>query len=328
MAIVGTEINYYQSATVNDTSSNGGRISSILITSGLSNSWWPNVTEAQLVTGATQWRKGFFRIDNANNETAYNFRVGIWKPTPGGDILYLASGTQTDIQSGIGNPDLYGVGTLDTSVLSGAEEIDVLVEDGGVIIFRDGDIIRISDQTTVGGSGNAEYVTIQGTPVVAGDVVTITLATGLLYDYSNTNTYVCSLIDTATVAGDTSGKVIVSSSGTFDEGDMVISSIGSMYQTVTFTFSSATAFNVTSDLVTFSPASGTIDSTYAPTNVGAGAAYFSVPTTCWGGTWTSGDTLTIVTIPPCVPIWEKRVIPVGASAISSQTRTLMAFLES
>lgn len=328
MAIVGTEIHLYQSATVNDTASNGGRISSTVIPTGQSNSWWPNVTDTQLTAGATQYRKSFVRIDNASDEVGYNLRVGLWKPTPGEDAIYLFAGTQTDLQSGISSPDLVGAGTLDSSVIAGASSIDVLVEDGAVIIFRDGETIRISDQTTVGGAGNAEFHVINGTPTVDGDVVTITLTGTLANAYSNTNTYVSSLLEQATVTGTTSNKVVTSSAGTFDETKVTVGNLGSMYQQITLTFTSATAYTATSDLVTFSPSTGSINSTYAPTNVGVGAAYVSIPTTAFGGTFANGDTVVFKTTPPAMPIWEERVIPSGASAIASQTRTLMIFVES
>jgi hypothetical protein len=328
MAIVGTELKYYQSKVVNDTTSNGGRISTTLITSGQSNTWWPNVTEAQLASGVTQYRKGFMRVDNANDDVGYNCRIGLWKPTPGSDALYLIKGTHTDTQNTVGST-LYGAGTLDSSVLTGVSEIDVLVEDGTVTIFRAGDLIRISDQTTVGGSGNAEIKEIDiGGVSVDGDVVTLTLTSALANDYSDTNTYVCSLIEEATVTGTTTGKVVTSVAGTFDATEMTVGNLGSIYQVVTFTFTSATAFTVTSDEVTFSPNTGSISATYEPTNVVAGASYFSVPPACWGGTFANGNTVVITTIPPCVPIWEKRVVPVGATAIASQTRTLMTFIES
>jgi hypothetical protein len=328
MAIVSTELKYYQSKVVNDTSSNGGRISTTLIPSGLSNTWWPNLTEAQLTSGITQYRKGFIRVDNATNDIGYNCRIGLWKPTPGSDFLYLIKGTQTDTQATVG-ATLYGVGSLDASVLTGVSVITVLVEAGATTIFRAGGLIRISDQTTVGGSGNAEVKTIAtGGVSVLGDVVTLTLTTALDNDYSDTNTWVCSLIEEATVTGTTTGKVVTSAAGTFDATQMVVGNLGSIYQVVTFTFTSATAFTVTSDEVTFSPNTGSIAATYEPTHVAVGASYFAVPPACWGGTFMSSDTVVITTIPPCVPIWEKRIVPVGAAAIASQTRTLMTFIES
>ena len=327
MAIVSNELVYYASTTVNDTSSNGGRISETEVVSGGSNTWWPNVTEAQLTTGATQWRKGFVRVDNAANETAAVLRVGIWRPTTGEDEIYLAATTQTSIQSGFGTPDLYVCGALATSEVIGSQVFDVTVDDGAVIIFRDGEKIRISNETSLGSGGTAEVHTINGTPTVVGDTVTITIVGTLANNYSNTNTYVSSLIETTSLTGTTTGKSVTSVAGTFAEASMVVGNLGSIYQILTFTFTNSTTFTVSSDAgVTL--AGGTIDTTYAPTNVGKGASYFSIPAACWGGTWTTGDTLVITTVPPALPILEKRVVPSGATAFGSQSRGLMFFVES
>lgn len=329
MAIVGTDLKFYQSKVVNDTNSNGGRITTTEILSGQSNAWWPNLTEAQLATGLTQYRKSFLRVNNSDDLTGYNCRIGLWKPTPGSDELYLFAGTQTDIQSDISSPDLYGAGKLDVSVLAGVSEIDVLVEDGTTTIFRAGDLIRISDQTSVGSGGNAEYKVIDtGGVSVAGDVVTLTLTSALANDYSSTNTYVSSIYETAEVKCSTTGKVVTSTAGTFDESLMTLNNLGTLYQTLTFTFTSASAFTVTSDELTLSPNTGSTASTYAPVNLAVGLPYFSVSPGAWGGTFAANDTVVITTVPPAVPVWEMRYVPVGAAAIASQTRTLMVFIES
>lgn len=327
MAIQNSEVHWYQSKVVNDTASNGGRISTILVPV-TRNGWFPIIDDAELVAGSNKYRKSFLRIDNPANETAYNVRVGIQKPTPGSDRYYLAKGTQIDVQSSWSSLAWYGSGKLDQNVVASATEVKVLVEDGTLIIFRDGDLIRISDQTVVGGAGNAEFATISGTPSVLGDVVTLTLSTGLVNGYSATNTYVSSMITEASIASATSGKVITSSQGTFDATKMVVGNLGSIYQTLTFTFTSATAFTVTSDEVTFSPSTGTINSTYAPTHVAVGSAYFSIPASAWGGTWAQNDTLVIVTVPPALPIVERRVIPASATPISLQSITIMSFVAS
>lgn len=329
MAIIGDELKYYQSKVVNDTASNGGRISFTEILSGLSNSWWPNILESQLATGLIQYRKGFLRVDNGLNEVASNLRVGLWRPTPGSDELYLAKGTQTNIQSDwiATPPALYGCGKLDVSVLAGANSIDVLVEDGSVIIFRDGDLIRISNETTLGENGTAEIHTVSGTPTVLGDIVTIGLVGSLANDYNSASTYVSSLIEESTVKGIVSGKIVTSTSGTFDETQVTVGNLGSIYQTLTFTFTSASAFNVTSDEGITLP-SGSTASIYGPTNNATGSAYLSIPPGAWGGTYATNDTVVFVTEPPCIGIIEKRVVPPGSAAISSQTRSLMFFVES
>lgn len=334
MAILGNELKFYQSKVVNETSTNGGRISTTLIPSGQSNAWWPNYTEAQLASGVSQYRKSFLRIDNANNDIGYNVRIGLQVPTAGNDMLYISKGTQIDTQADVAALDWYGAAKLDASVLTGVSTITVLLEDTAVEIFRAGDLVRISNQvlSVVNGvvtvvSGNAEVKEIDSV-TVEGSVATIVLTGAISYDFSATNTYVSSLIAEATVTGTTASKVVTSVAGTFDATQMVVGNLGSIYQVVTLTFTSATAFTATSDEVTFSPNTGSIASTYAPTNVGVGASYFSIPPACWGGTFAAGNTVVITTVPPCVPVWENRVLDADSSAIASQTRTLMVFVES
>jgi len=334
MAILGTEIKWYQSKVVSDASSNGGRISTTKIPYGSSNTFWANYTEGQLAAGADQWRKAFLRIDSATNSVAYNCRVALKNPTPGNDAVYLALGTQTDTQTDVGALDLYGAGQLNASVVAGGSTITVLLENTGITIFRNGDKIRINNQvlsvsaglTTVV-SGTAEIKTINTVNVV-GSVATIALTTPLLYDYSSTNSYVSSVVEVGTLIGSITGKVVTSTAGTFTEANVTVSSIGSIYQTLTFTFTSATAFTVASDEITLPTTSGTINSTYAPTNVAAGASYVSVPPSVWGGTYTAGDTVVIITVPPCAGIWERRKLPTGLSSFTSQILSVLTLVDS
>jgi len=334
MAILSTEIKWYQSKVVSDASSNGGRISTTEIPYGSSNTFWSNYTEAQLATGADQWRKAFLRINSANDSSAYNCKVGLKNPTSGSDAVYLAHGTQTDTQADTGSLALYGAGQLNASVVAGASSITVLLENPGITIFRNGDKIRINNQvlsvsaglTTVV-SGTAEIKTIDSVNVV-GSVATITITTPLLYDYSSTNSYVSSLIEIGTLIGSVTGKVVTSTAGTFTEANVAVSSIGSIYQTLTFTFTSATAFTVASDEITLPTTSGTINSTYAPTNIAAGASYISVPPSAWGGTYIAGNTVKITTVPPCAGIWERRKLPSGLSSYASQILSVLTLVDS
>jgi hypothetical protein len=129
------------------------------------------------------------------------------------------------------------------------------------------------------------------------------------------------------VTGTVTNKVVTSTAGTFDETQVTVGNLGSIYQELTLTFTSSSAFTVASD-EGITLAGGTTGSTYAPTNFSVGASYVSIPPAAFGGTYVNGDTVVFVTVPPCVPIIEKRVIPAGSVAISSQTRSLMFFIES
>lgn len=328
MTIIATELNWYMSKVVSNATTNGGRISLNKITSALSNYWWPNLTVSELISGITRYRKSFLRINNPNNDVASSVQIWLWKPTPGADQLYLFKGTQTDIQSNISSPTLYGAGILETSVSVSGTELRVTVEDPAKVIFRDGETLRISDETIVGTSGNAEFVVVSGTPTFNGSVAIITLATGVTHAYTSGVTWVSSVIESSNVVGTVSNKVVTSTSGTFNESLVTVSSLGSLYQQVTLTFTSASAFIATSDEVTLTPATGSINSEFSVTNVAVGATYFVIPSTCWGGTFEAGDTVVFNTTPPAIPIWEQNIVPSSSPAINSQTRYLVTLVNS
>lgn len=322
MAIISTELNWYMSKVVSFAATNGGRISLNKITNNLANYWWPNISLSELASGAARRRKSFLRIDNPNDEVASSVQIWLWKPTPGADQLYLFNGTQTDIQSDITTPDLFGAGILETSVSASGTELRVTVEDPTKIIFRDGETLRISDETTVGESGNAEFVVVSGTPTFEGSVAVITLAAGLVNSYVDDVTWVSSIIEKTNITGSVISPTVTSIAGTFDDSLVTVSNLGSLYQQITLTFTGSSDFVATSDEVGFS-VEGSINSEFAINNVSVGATYFVIPSSCWGGTFQNGDIVTFITVPPAVPIWEQNYIPSGSPAINSQTRAIV-----
>lgn len=328
MSIENSELKVYRAAVNDDTSSNGGRMTTTLEADNLYNSVWKNITGGQRSTGATQYRKFAYKADNAANIAMQNVRVGMEFPTAGPDRIFCFAGTQTDIQSGISSPTLYGAAALNANVSTGATTITVLLEDPATTIFRNGDLIRISDMASVTGAGNEEFVRVSGTPTIVSSVATITLATPLVNGYSASATYVSSLIEFGDVAAGVVGTpTVTSAAGTFDKTKLTVQNIGGLYQVLTFTFSSATAFTCSGDTLG-SLGSGTISGTFAPTNPAFGSAYFSLLSSAWGGTFAAGDTV-VVTITPCsVMWWEKRVVPAGAGTIPTQTTYRMIFAES
>jgi len=326
MAIIASEIKTYRSAVVNDTTSNGGRLSATVEVTGRSNSLWPDVSEAQRVAGATQYRKVFIKIDNADDLALGDVRVGLMTPTAGEDSMVLYAGTETDTQASIVTTNAYGAGTLDVSVNAAATSIDVLVEDGAVILFRDGDLIRISDKETLDGAGSEEFVRITGTPAVNGDVVTIHLATALANAYTADVTWVSSLIELGGIAPSVDNKVVTSAAGTFNLGSVLPHNIGALSDTITLTFSSATAFTAVGT-VAGALGTGNINSSFSPTHVALSAPYFTIHAAAWGGTFVNGDTVVFQTHPAAQGVWMKRVVPAGSVRLAAQWVTLMIFAE-
>lgn len=331
MPILDAEIKTYRSSTVNDTTANGGPISMIEEASGLSSSLWPNVSKSQRAAGVTQYRKLFWKIEDSENLEATGVNIGLWQPTTSADRMYLFSGTEDDTQADIGTPDLFGAGKLYATATSGDTSIQVTLDDISVSVFRDEMLIRISDKTIESGAwsvtGNEEFVRVDGTPTVSGSVLTIPLDTALENGYGTSNTYVTGLIEIPSIKADVGTATVTSVSGTFDKTKVVPQNVGGLTHTLTFTFTSATAFTCTSDLYG-EIGTGNRASTFAPTNNILGSAHVSIPSTCWGGTFVTGNTVVLELKAAAFGLWMKRVIPAGASPIGSVTRTIMFFGES
>lgn len=331
MPILDSEIKVYRSLVTNDTTSNGGAISTTEEPTGLFSSLWPNVSKAQRAAGVTQYRKVFWKIEDSENLEATGVNIGLWQPTTSADRFYLFSGTDTDTQADIGTPNLYGAGKLNEATLVGATTLKVTLDDIAVSTFRDGMLIRVSDKTIVSNAwsltGNEEFVRVVGTPTVSGSTLTITVDTPLANAYGITNTYVTGLIEVSSIKADVGTSVVTSVAGTFDKDLVQPQWVGGMTHTLTFTFTSATAFTCSSDRFG-ALAAGTRSSSYQPTNAAFGSAHVIVPTTCWGGTFQTGETVTLPLKAAAFPLWMKRVIPAGAASLGSVTRSIMFFGES
>lgn len=318
MAIQQSELKFYKSKVVNDTSANGGAMSSSQIASGAVGNLFPPVSQAERVAGVTRHRKLFCKVANDADLTLNNAGVFVENYTPGDDRITIFAATQTDTQSGItGSERKYGCGKLDANVIAGATSITVLVEQGATVIFVNGDTIRISDKADINAAGNEEDAVISGVPSVAGDVVTITLAAGLANGYSASNTRVASVMAAGDVIGAVSGWAETSAAGTYDEATypVVVDSIGGVQDTFTLTFTSATAFNI-AGAAEGSLGSGTISGDTAPNNATFGKPYWTLQSEGFGGTWATGDTIVFTTSPAAAPVWVRQVVPAGADSIS------------
>ena len=88
---------------------------------------------------------------------------------------------------------------------------------------------------------------------------------------------------------------------------------GAVYDVVTLTFSSPTAFTVTGQRVA-SYGSGTKGVDFAPSNTAWGKPYFTIPAAALGGTAVAGDTVIFTTLPAMVPAWVRWIVPAGTVA--------------
>ncbi|MES0334900.1 MAG: hypothetical protein SFH39_00865 [Candidatus Magnetobacterium sp. LHC-1] len=108
---------------------------------------------------------------------------------------------------------------------------------------------------------------------------------------------------------------MTSAGGSFNEANVTLNNAGTVEDTFTLTFTSSSAFTCAS-VSEGSVGIGTTSGTFAPTNPNTANAYFSVPSSCFSGVWTTGDTVQFKTHPAAAPLWIKEVVPAGTSAFS------------
>ena len=91
MALSAASLKFYRSTTWDDTSSNGGAINTgVEITTATSQNIFPNITDAERLSGVTKYKKVFFRNENTD---AYNgTKAWIFAQTPSGDTAVTISG--------------------------------------------------------------------------------------------------------------------------------------------------------------------------------------------------------------------------------------------
>lgn len=322
MAITSEQLKIMKSTTVNDGSTNGGRMSANEIPDSVKNNLWPDVPQAERVAGSIKYRKTFLKVANPENKTLAGALIFVETPSSGDDRLLIFPGTQTDTQDDLtGVERLYGCGNLDVSVVAGATTIQVNVEDGGDAIFQDSDLIRISNKVSVDAEdGTTEFLRVAADNAITwnGNQVTLTLDSGVetANAYTSSDTRVASVIEAGDAVGNTSNWGISSASGNY-AGTVEVDSIGGIEQVWTITFTSSTTFVCTGDVLGDVGGGTTNGTDFAPINPTFSTPCFTLPSSGWSGVWTEGEYLAFTTHPAAFAVWQKRVIPAGAAAATS-----------
>ena len=326
MSIQQAELKWYKSATISDTISNGGRMSSIEATTGVKNNIFPDVSQAERTVGITRYRKMFCKVANDDDLSLLNARLFVEKGTPGEDRVVMHVGTQTGTQGDLtGSERLYGVGTLNADISVGAAACVVNTESTDVT-FADGDLIRISNQDGVDdATGKEEWLRLASPGGVSwnGSQVTLTFDAGVVTAnaFTAATTRVDSVYEVGTIGGTVTGWTETSGSGTYDEATypVLIDSIGSVEETWTVTFTSATNYGVVG-AITGSVGTGSIGGgDFAPDNSDFSKPYFTLQDAGFGGTWANGNTIVFTTHPAAAPFWLKQVVPAAAASLSANS---------
>lgn len=315
MAVLSSEVIWRKSATVSGASSNGGRMSTAIVGDNVKNGLLPDQTSSQLTAGATHYRKIFIHIASAEDRTFTETKVGVNFLTPGGDRVLIFSGTQTNTQGDLtGSERVYGVGTLYADVSTGGSSVQVDADDAADAIFQDGDLVRIADTDEDNTNGNAQFIQVTTVSWNA-NRATLTLNGTLDHDFTvAAGTRVSSVIEVGDIEPAVSAFTVNSVAGTYDDTTYppVPKSIGSVQQDWTLTFTSATTVTIVGDTVG-NLGSFNITADIEPIFTALGAPYFRLLVDGWGGTFTTGDTITFTTAPAATPVWCKRVTPAGTA---------------
>jgi len=319
MAINSNEIKRYKAAVNNDTSSNGGRMSTTQITSGVRNNLFPNVDESERTSGVTRWRKVFVKIANDDDLTAGNTKIHMTSTTGSDDYVSMCTGTDDDTYADLSSPRMYGCGVLESVATAGDTEISVELENASLSIFNtvsDDNMIWIGNGTT-----NEYFENVAASKT--DNVVTLTLDSGdsISNSYATSNTYVASCIFAGDIECSFDTVVVTSTSGIFDTSSspILLDNIGTVYDSWTLTFTSATAYSITGANEGLLSSGGNTSSNTSPTNTSFSKPYFTIQSAAFGGTYEAGDTITFKTYPATQPLWYKEVVPAGAATYSNNT---------
>ena len=328
MALAASDLVPYKPADTTDTDSHGGRLSANAYpASGSLRNIFQDVPQSVLTAGGNIYRKVFWKNKNIDGISLQEAKLYLARRLLSDIRARYFAGTETDTRADISSPRLYGGGRLQTAITAGDSVIYVTVRDGNADgIIQAGDTIAITDQaTTTDGTGHTEFHDVLSVSW-GGDVATITLdGTTVANDYALSRsvgsdtiyTHIASCPVKADVVATAGSYTPTTTSGTYDDVSNPVEpdNIGTVYQTWTVTFSSATAFSVVGDTIG-SVGSGNTSSDFAPNNASLSRPYFTIPAAFWGGTWASGETLQFTTGTSTFPIWYHLDVPAATSPVA------------
>ncbi len=334
MPILDNEILWRPAALQSDTlpAQNGGRMTFSQLVSGVKNNLFPDVSQAERLAGAVKWRKAFIHINSAQDTALLNVRLFIDALTPAGDFVTFTPGTPTDTEQNIaGRP--YGIGLLQQASSSGATQLLITAEHAEYATltpFRTGDLIRVSDRPSTGGSGNEEWVLITAVSY-DGANVSLELAAPLSNAYAPATTLVSSVWQSAAIAGGFTNPVLTSSTGQLDsgtQGNLIAHNKGAIAEHWTLTFLDATSFTISGVSLGSLPAPGSITADSSPINPATNSPYFTIKAGSWSGVFQAGDQLSFETTPAAIPVWYRRQVPAGTFSLANDLASLALHGES
>jgi len=324
--LLSSEIIIRKSATVTDTASNGGRMSKNAVTSGANRNFLRDWTLAEAQNGGTMYRKFFLHAADADGLTYSQAGLHLLAPSAADERVALFAGTATDTQAGLADsPTTYGAGTLQAAVAAGATTFAVVLKDTDLIYFHDGDTVCLYQPGAASDGSEDVYEYHDGVTVSQeAGVATITLADGDMVagDYA-AGGGCSSVLQFGDIAPAVAMTAMTSAAGIVDVAGITPDAIAGIDQTITITFTSATAFAAVSDVLG-SLGSGTIGNAFAPTNADFTRPYYTIAASAWVGTFAAGDIVSFNQTAAAAAFWMRSVLPAGAAPFSGKAFSLRA----
>ena len=316
MAIIPAELKLYKSRYIQNTVTNGGRMSGLEIPQNVKNGIFPDVSQLQRDSGAVIWRKVFYKVANVDNMALQDAKIWIDTISPGSGRVAMYKCTQRDSQGDIvaNSGKAYGPAQLTVDALAGDMQITVQAESGANDVFHDADVLYIAD-------ANGDEFISASTVSWSGDVATINLASGLMNNYSAAGPCrVASCITADEIKTSWDNWSLTSANGQYDTTSNPVSldNIGTVEQTWTLTFTSSTDLNISGDTVG-ALGTGNLSTDLEPVNPDFSRPYFTLPSAGFSGSFVAGDSIIFQTHPAAILLWLKEIVPIGASAGNEET---------
>lgn len=314
MPITPNDIKWKRSQTVNDTNSNGGRMSAQEIPSGVKNNIFPDVPKAEREAGSVKYRKVFIDIGNIGDLDMIDPLVFVDTPTQGQDAVHLLPATFTDTQSDIDSSyKEYAAGFLESPLLPGDSSLIVQLDIAGSEPFVIGDKVRITNEDSAG-AGTYELHTIHSV-THSQSTASITLDGEVANAFNTGISRVATVYEASNISVGLVNFNNTSQNGVLSESAIQVGSLGAVHEIVSLTFNSATTYIATGE-VSGAIGSGNRASDFVPLNPATSTPLFTIPASAWSGTFVSGETITFETRPAALPLWYKRIVPAGATEIA------------
>lgn len=315
MPILASDVKWKSSVTVNDTSGNGGRMTQTVIPSGVKNNLFPDVPKSERDAGSVKYRKVFIDVGNIDDHALVDAKVFVDMPTSGQDGVHIMAATFSDTQADIdASYKEHAAAMITESTAQTSTTIQVALDAADTQPFTIGDTVRITSRPSVDASGFEGYfilTAVNYTPSTA--QLTLNNPVGVVLGAYGAR--VANLITVNEVTAGHVNLIKTSASGHFDAGFLTVYSLGAVHQTISLTFTSATAYSVQGD-VSGVIGNGTVGAAFEPLNPATSTEMMRIGSQAWSGAWAAGDTLTFEMRPAAIPLWYKRIVPAGATEVA------------